>query len=100
MKPFIILIGTLVALTVLVVAINAPPPDVAPSQTRYQVVTDLNQGQMLGSHRPMMEQMRAGTAPQMTDRMSRNPMWQMLDPSMVDLMEQSQAQIDRMLARG
>ena len=32
-------------------------------------------------------------------RMPQDPMWQMLDSPMVDLMEQNQAQIDRMLAR-
>lgn len=99
MKTILILIGTLLALTVVAVAISAPPSEVGSNQSRYQVVTDLNQVQMLGSHQPMMEQMRAGATPQMTDRMPQDPMWQMLDASMVDLMEQNQAQIDRMLAR-
>lgn len=54
---------------------------------------------MLDSHQPMMEQMRVGVTPQMTDRMAQDPMRQMLDSSMIDLMEQNQAEIDRMLAR-
>lgn len=99
MRTILILIGTLLALTVAVVAINAPPPDTAPNLNRYQAVTDLGQAQMLESHQPMMEQMRTGVLPGMTDRMPQDPMRQMLSPSMIDLMEQNQAQIDRMLAR-
>lgn len=99
MKTIAILIGTLLVLTVVAVAMGAPPPDAGSTSNRYQVVTDLNQTQMLGSHQPMMEQMRPGATPQMTDRMPQDPMWQTLDASMVDLMEQNQAQIDRMLAR-
>ena len=80
-------------------AINPPSSDGGSIQTRYQVVTDLNEAQMLDSHQPMMEQMRVGVTPQMTDRMAQDPMRQMLDSSMIDLMEQNQAEIDRMLAR-
>lgn len=100
MKTILILIGVLFALTVLTVVANAPPSDDLTTQGRYQVVTNLDEAQMLGSHQPMMELMRAGATPQMTDRMPQDPMRQMLDSSMVDLMEQNQAEIDRMLARG
>lgn len=100
MKPFLILFGVLFALMVAAVAANPPPSDDLITQDRYQVVSNLDEAQMLDSHQPMMEQMRAGATPQMTDRMPQDPMRQMLDSSMVDLMEQNQAEIDRMLARG
>ena len=99
MKTFLIMIGALLALTVVAVATGPRPSNMVPTDNPYEVVTDLNQAQMLDTHQPMMDQMRASSTPQMTGRMPQDPMWQMLDASMVDLMEQSQAQIDRMLAR-
>lgn len=66
---------------------------------RWQVVSDVSQQEMVDSHQPMMEQMRASSTPQMLSLMPSDPMWTTLDPDMITLMEQNQAQIDRMLAR-
>ena len=99
MKTVLILGGALLALTVLAVATGPPPSNTIPTDSPYQVLTDLDQAQMLETHQPMMGQMQASSTPQMTGRMPQDPMWQMLDSPMVDLMEQNQAQIDRMLAR-
>ena len=99
MKTVLILSGALLILTVLAVATGPPRPITIPTDSPYQVVTDLDQAQMLETHQPMMDQMQASSTPQMTGRMSQDPMWQMLDAPMVDLMEQNEAQIDRMLAR-
>ena len=99
MRTILIVAATLLALTVAAVAMGPRALDDSSIQSRYRVVADLDQIQMLDSHQPMMEQMRAGANPQMTDRMPTDPMRQMLDPSMIDMMERNQAEIDRMLAR-
>lgn len=99
MKTLLILLGALLALTTLVVAINAPPADAGAGQARYQVVADLDQADMLSSHQPMMEQMRSGVIPRMTERMPQDPMRRTLSSTMIDQMEQNQAEIDRMLGR-
>jgi hypothetical protein len=66
---------------------------------RWQVVSDVSQLEMINRHQPMMEQMRVSATPQMGSQMAYDPMWTTLDADMVTLMEQNQAQIDRMLAR-
>jgi hypothetical protein len=57
-KTFLIIIGALLALTALAVATGPPPSNLIPTDNPYEVVTDLNQAQMLDIHQPMMDQMR------------------------------------------
>ena len=99
MKTVLILSGALLILTVFAVATGPPSSNAIPTDSPYQVVTNLDQAEMLDTHQPMMDQMQASSTPQMAGRMPQDPMWQMLDSPMVDLMERNQAQIDRMLAR-
>ena len=56
--------------------------------------------QMLDRHEAMMEQMRVGATPEMLSMMDADPMWQeMRTGDFAKLMEQHQAQLDRMLGR-
>lgn len=51
-------------------------------------------------HEAMMQRMRAGVTPAMVEQMRIDPMWRMMrEDRYVRLMEQDQAQIDRMLGR-
>lgn len=53
---------------------------------------------MLEEHRVMLEQMQADVSPAMRERMSRDPMWQMLRTGeWARLDEEHQREIDRML---
>ena len=54
---------------------------------------------MTFSHQPMMEQMRVSSLPQMEYLMADDPMRTHVNEEMIRIMEQNQAQIDRMLAR-
>ena len=98
MKTILTLAGALAVVTVVSVFLGAPEAEPATSD-RWQVVSDVSQREMLESHQPMMEQMRGSLTSQMVTRMPTDPMRTTLDADMVTLMEQNQAQIDRMLAR-
>jgi hypothetical protein len=63
------------------------------------VVSDVSQQEMLDGHQPMMEQMRVSMTPQMLNLMPSDPMRIHLDSETITLMEQNQAQLDRMVAR-
>ena len=62
-------------------------------------MTDLRQGAMLDAHRPMMSQMRTALVSAMTTRMPGDPMRRMTAAEL-RLMEQEQAQLDRLVGRG
>jgi len=98
MKTILTLAGALAVVTVVAVFLGAPEAEPATSD-RWQVVSDVSQREMLERHQPMMEQMRGSLTSQMVTRMPTDPMRTTLDADMVTLMEQNQAQIDRMLAR-
>lgn len=98
MKTIFSLMVALVLTTVVAVVLGAP--ETAPEVSdRWQVVSAVSQQEMVDSHQPMMEQMRASATPQMVSMMPSDPMRTTLDADMITLMEQNQTQIDRMLAR-
>ncbi|HKX76855.1 MAG TPA: hypothetical protein VJR05_15840 [Acidimicrobiia bacterium] len=98
MKTLAILFGALVVFTVVMVAAGAP--DTQPvGYDRWQVMSEHSQQEMLDNHQGMMEQMRAAYMPQMEGIMRSDPMRTHLNADMIRLMEQNQAEIDRMLAR-
>lgn len=85
----------LVALTALAVQTTpAWPPPAGP-----QIMADLRQDAMLDAHRPMMSQMRTAATPGMPSRMPGDPMRRMTAAEL-RLMEQEQAQLDRLVGRG
>jgi hypothetical protein len=56
---------------------------------------------MVEQHQPMMDQMRVSATPQMLQLMNSDPMWQMMrSAEYVPLLEEHEANIDQMLARG
>ena len=56
---------------------------------------------MVDRHQPMMDQMRVSATPQMLQLMDTDPMWQMMrSGAYVQVLEEHEDDIDRMLARG
>ena len=98
MKTILTLFAVFIFITVVAVVLGAPTTE-STAPDRWQVVSDLSQQAMADSHQPMMEQMRVSLTPQMVTVMAADPMRTTLDAAMITLMEQNQAQIDRMLAR-
>jgi uncharacterized protein YbaA (DUF1428 family) len=65
-----------------------------------QPSADLSHHPYSAEHTAMMQRMRVDASPAMVERMRTDPMWQMMrDPRSIQLMEQEQAAIDRMLGR-
>lgn len=62
-----------------------------------RVVSDLGQLDMLGSDQQMLDRMQAGVDPNMGTMIDQDPMW--VDPDMIRLQEEYQAQLDRMIGR-
>ena len=98
MKAILTLAAALALTSVVAVVVGAPETEPAVSDP-WRVVSNVSQNEMADSHQPMMEQMRVSLTPQMLTLMPADLMRTTLDADMVTLMEQNQAQIDRMLAR-
>jgi len=90
-----------VSITILVTLVVAVSSSHPASEHRvpagYQVVSDLGQADMLESNQLMLDQMRTAAPLNMRAMIERNSMW--VNPDMVRLQEQNQAQLDRMIAR-
>lgn len=96
----------LFVLVVAGVVIGACAPADAPAtplgEDRFAVLeADGDVGTMVEQHQAMMDQMRASATPQMLELMNNDPMWQMMrSGEYLRLLEEHEANIDRMLARG
>lgn len=65
--------------------------------SKTAVVSNVWQSDMLEADQQMLERMRVATQPNMGTMIKEDPMW--IDPEMIRLQEEYQAQFDRMLAR-
>ncbi|GMQ94369.1 MAG: hypothetical protein BMS9Abin12_1858 [Acidimicrobiia bacterium] len=99
MKPgWTVVVVSITFLVTLVVAVaSSHPASEHRVPASYRVVTDVGQANMLESDQLMLDQMRTAAPLNMQSMIERNSMW--LDPYMVRLQEQNQAQLDRMIAR-
>lgn len=80
-------------LIALALAVSAPPSTIDHDRsTRSAVVSDMNQLDMLDADQQMLERQ-----PNMNSMIEQDPMW--VDPEMIRLQEDYQAQIDRMMGR-
>jgi hypothetical protein len=93
-------------LVVAAVAIGACAPNddaaTALGEDRFAALeADGDVGTMVEQHQAMMDQMRVNATPQMLELMNNDPMWQMMrSGEYLRLLEEHEANIDRMLARG
>jgi hypothetical protein len=91
---------TVVGIFVAAPMVWGPPLSDAPPDLSSNVITDTRMIPMLEQHRAMMEQMRASATAQMMQMMANDPMWQMLDSGdMIRMMEDAEADMDRMMGR-
>lgn len=74
----------------------------AVGEDRFAVLeADGHVGTMVEQHQAMMDQKRANATPQMLELMNNDPMWQMMPSGeYLRLLEEHEANIDDMLARG
>lgn len=100
MKTLQMLVGAWLVFVLFVVAIaiagspSASSPGPRPS---HQVVSDLGQLDMLDADQQMLQQMRVVVTPNMVSMIEADPMW--VDPDMIRLQEEYQAQLDRMIGK-
>jgi hypothetical protein len=95
-----ILAGAWLLLIIVAVAIAITGPQSASGpgpRPGHQVVSDLAQLDMLEADQQMLQQMRSGATPNMVTMIRVDPMW--VDPNMVRLQEEYQAQLDRMIGK-
>lgn len=97
MKRLTVLVSALFLAVIIAMIVSALDGDGVPSPSRAQVVTDLRQSEMLEADQQMLEQMRAMASASMGTMIDQKPMW--VDPDMIRLQEENQAQLDRMIGR-
>ncbi len=94
------LVGVWFLLIIVAVAIAITNPQAASDPeppTGHRVVSDLGQLEMLDSDQQMLEGMRSAVTPNMVTMIESDPMW--IDPDMIRLQEENQAQLDRMIGK-
>ena len=100
MKILKMLVGVwlLLIIVALTVAITDPQEASDPRPpTGHRVVSDVGQLDMLDTDQQMLQQMRGSVRPNMDTMIETNPMW--VDPDMIRLQEENQAQLDRMIGK-
>jgi len=94
----LVMLAVTIPLIGLVAAVATAPPESDPgAPSSRRVVSDLGQLDMLGSDQQMLDRMQAGADPNMGTMIDQDPMW--VDPDMIRLQEEYQAQLDRMIGR-
>lgn len=97
MKKPAVLVSACIFAVIVAVIVYAPRGDGVSPPSRDQVVTDLGEFEMLEVDQQMLERMRVSVSPHMGTMIDQNPMW--VDPDMIRLQEENQAQLDRMMGR-
>jgi len=87
----LIIVALAVAITDPQTASDPEPP------TGHRVVSDVGQLDMLDTDQQMLQLMRGSVRPNMVTMIEADPMW--VDPDMIRLQEENQAQLDRMIGK-
>lgn len=95
-KSAVLIAMSFFTVVVLLVAFGPKGDGTSPSVERV-VGNRPGQTEMLESDQRMLERMRESVSPNMGSMIEQNPMW--VDPDMIRLQEENQAQLDRMLGR-
>ncbi len=94
----LIVAASIAILIAFIIAVGAVlPAHDAVASSSDQVVSDRGQVDMLASDQQMLSLMRAGVSTNMETMIHNDRMW--VDPDMIQLQEQYQADLDRMIAR-
>ncbi len=99
MKILKILVGAWLVLVVGAVAIastGSPSGNDPGPRTGHQVVSDVGQLDMLEADQAMLQRMQDAVIPNMVTMIETDPMW--VDPEMIRLQEEHQAELHRMIA--